>query len=346
MYNVKVILKDSSSNEAVTSNGNICKQVPGGGKLRQILGENTISNYIFWGCMAILVVLFVKELVAPSWVIEWIHPKWGSVQVAPVTGIGVGLLAGFMGGMVGAFISLFSVPLYTLWLGLPIKVALGTNSLAAMVIGSFAAWVHFQKKTPNLKVAGSMMIFGLLGAAVGSHISLGLPSETLRMYFAILVFWAAGWMLYRAFIPKKPKKGKVVSEKSGLFIAEGEWAGEKYRTNIIWPGILNFFISILAGLLGVGGGFMFTPALNACFGLPMLVAVGTGNFVKMANIGSQFIVRGIADTVIYPLAIFAMCGGYFGALLGRRVGCVVDVKYLRLIFGIALTVVGLKWVGF
>jgi len=332
-----------SSKEIITPAGNICTS--DGGAFSQILGGKTTSNYIYWAVMALLFAVLFKEMVAPSWVIEWSHPKWGSVEVDPVLGIGVGLLAGFLGGMVGAFISLFSIPFYTLWLGLPIKVALGTNSLAAAVIGLFAAMVHFYKKTPNMKIAGSMMFFGMLGAGAGAYISLGLSPKTLKLYFAVLVFYAAGWMLFRAFFPKKQKEGKEVSQTSGPFIAEGEWAGEKYRTNIMWPGISNFFIAILAGILGVGGGFIFTPVLHASFGLPMVVAVGTGNFVKVANVGSQFIVRGVADTVIYPLAMFAMCGGFCGALLGRRVGCVVDAKYLRLIFGCLLIIVGLRWVG-
>lgn len=321
-----------------------CKPYEGG--FKAFIGEKTPQNYLLWVVTSLLILLLVKELISPSWVVEWSHPEWGTATVAPILGIGVGLIAGFMGGMVGAFISLFSIPLYTLWLGLPVKVALGTNSLASATIGLFAAWVHFQNKTPNLKIAGSMMICGFLGAGAGAYISLGIPGKTLKLYFSILVLGAAAWMLYRAFVPpKSADKGKIVSDKKGPLIAEGEWNGERYQTNIIAPGISNFFIAILAGILGVGGGFIFTPVLHAAFGLPMVVAVGTGNFVKVANIGSQFVVRGIADTVIYALAIFAMMGGYCGASLGRRLGCAVDPKYLRLIFGIALTIVGLRYAG-
>jgi uncharacterized membrane protein YfcA len=261
-------------------------------------------------------------------------------------GIGIGLVAGFLGGMAGAFISLFSVPLYTLWLGLPVKVALGTNSLASAVIGLLAAWVHLTKKTPNMKVAFPMMASGFMGASVGASISLGLSPEHLKIFFALLVFGAASWMLLRAFRPvTSDNKGLTATEKGGLLTAEGEWGGTAYRTNIILPAVGNFFIAVLAGIIGVGGGFLFTPMLHAVFGLPMMVAVGTGNFVKVANIGSQFIVRGIADTVIYPLAIFAMLGGYCGANFGRRLGCVVNTRCLRFIFGILLILVGLQYLG-
>jgi uncharacterized membrane protein YfcA len=268
------------------------------------------------------------------------------VDVAPVTGIGVGFLAGFMGGAVGAFISLFSIPLYTIWLGLPVKVALGTNSLGSAFIGLFAAWVHFRKKTPNLKIAAPMMIFGLLGAAAGAYISLGISAKTLKLYFAVVVFLAAIWMIYRSFFPKEDKGAAWVrTEKRGFWIAEGKWLDKIYRTDIITPGLGNFVIAIVSGIAGVGGGFLFTPMLHAVFGLPMVVAVGTGNFVKVANIGSQFIVRGVAETVIYPLAIFAMCGGYCGARLGRRLSLAVDPKYLKIFFGIALIFIGLEFVG-
>lgn len=314
--------------------------------LRAILGERSLSNYIFWGVLLILVIALIKELIAPSWVVEWSNPAWGAASIAPVTGIGVGLVAGFMGGMVGAFISLFSIPLYTIWLGLPVKVALGTNALASSIIGLFSAYVHFKKKTPNLKIAGVMMIFGLLGAGAGAYISLGMSSSQLKLYFSIVVFGAALWMLYRAVKPTKFQgAGWVKTDKNGPLYAGGEWRGTKYNTDIITPGIANFFVAILAGILGVGGGFIFTPMLHGVFGLPMVVAVGTGNFVKVANIGSQFVVRGIAETVIYSLAIFAMLGGYCGAKLGRRVSLAIDPKYLRFVFAIGLIIVGLRFSG-
>lgn len=311
----------------------------------QILGGKTLSNYVFWGALVLLVGVFLKEYLAPGWVMEWSHPEWGRATVIPAMGIGVGLIAGFLGGMVGAFISLLSVPLYTIWLGLPVKVALGTNSLASAAIGLFAAWVHFSKRTPNLKVAWPMMVTGFLGASMGAYISLGLPPKTLKMYFSILVFYAAAWMLFRAIVPKRTREGKEVATGAGRFIASGEWKGEKYRTNIVWPAMGNLGIAVICGIVGVGGGFLFTPMLHATFGLPMMVAVGTGNFVKVANIGSQFVVRGVADTVIYQLAFFAMAGGYVGAKLGRRLGCVISVKYLRLFFGLMLLMVGLRYVG-
>jgi uncharacterized membrane protein YfcA len=322
------------------------KQFSAGGGLKAFLGEKSASNYIFWGITALLVIMLVKESVSPSWVVHWSHPKWGSVNVAPVMGVGIGLVAGFMGGAVGAFISLVSIPLYTLWLGLPVKVALGTNSLASAIIGLLAALVHLQKKTPNMKIAFPMMVAGVLGAAVGAYISLGLPSKTLKLYFSILVFLAAGSMIYRTIFPPKDEGAPwIKTDKKGFWYAGGEWLGRKYRTDIITPGIGNFFIAIISGIIGVGGGFLFTPMLHTAFGLPLVVAVGTGNFVKVANIGSQFIVRGVAETVIYPLAIFAMIGGYCGARFGRRLSMAVDPKYLRIFFGIALVLIGLRYLG-
>jgi uncharacterized membrane protein YfcA len=322
------------------------KQFSLSGGLKAFLGERSTGNYIFWGVTVLLILLLIKESVSPSWVVHWSHPKWGTANVAPITGIGIGLLAGFMGGAVGAFISLFSIPLYTLWLGLPVKVALGTNSMASAIIGLFAALVHFQKRTPNMKIAWPMMLAGLIGAGLGAYISLGISNKTLKMYFSILVFLAAGWMIYRVFVPKEETGAAwIKTDKKGFLIAEGQWLGRTYRTDIISPAVGNVFIALISGIVGVGGGFLFTPMLNAVFGLPLVVAVGTGNFVKVANIGSQFIVRGVAETVIYPLAIFAMCGGYCGAVLGRRLALAVDPKYLRIFFGLALIYIGLKFVG-
>jgi hypothetical protein len=323
--------------------------------LMAIIGEKKPSNYAFWGVLGILLALLIKELMAPSWIVEWSHPKWGSVTVDPVYGLGIGLVAGFMGGAAGAFISLFAIPLYTLWLGLPLKIAQGTNSLAATIIGFFAAWVHFRKGTANLKIAAVMMVFGIIGAAIGAKISLGMPTKELRFYFSSVVFLAALWMFYRAIKPTQYRGARWVhkyaenyenaEKKTPVPLIEGEWQGQKYKVDALTPGLGNLGIAILAGVLGVGGGFLFTPMLHFVYGLPMVVAIGTGNFVKIANIGSQFVIRGVAETVIYPLAIFGMLGGYFGAKLGRRLALAVDPRYLRAFFGAALIIVGLRFAG-
>ncbi|MCA1596278.1 MAG: sulfite exporter TauE/SafE family protein [Chloroflexi bacterium] len=45
-----------------------------------------------------------------------------------------------------------------------------------------------------------------------------------------------------------------------------------------WAGLalLGLAVGLAAGMFGVGGGFLLTPMLNALFGVPMDVAVGTG----------------------------------------------------------------------
>jgi uncharacterized protein len=40
--------------------------------------------------------------------------------------------------------------------------------------------------------------------------------------------------------------------------------------------VLGIVVGLLAGLFGVGGGFLLTPTLNVAFGLPPRLAVGTG----------------------------------------------------------------------
>lgn len=102
------------------------------------------------------------------------------VWIIPVAGLTVGLLTGFF-GVGGGFVI---VPALVLWLGLPMRVAVGT-SLVIIAINSLAGAVaHRDDGAFNWMVAALFIAGGLLGGQLGARAVGRVNEEVLRRSFA------------------------------------------------------------------------------------------------------------------------------------------------------------------
>lgn len=103
--------------------------------------------------------------------------------VIPVAGLTVGLLTGFF-GVGGGFVI---VPALVLWLGLPMRVAVGT-SLVIIAINSVAGAVaHRDDGAFNWMVALLFIAGGLVGGQIGARAVGRVNEEVLRRGFAGLM---------------------------------------------------------------------------------------------------------------------------------------------------------------
>ena len=100
--------------------------------------------------------------------------------VIPVAGLTVGLLTGFF-GVGGGFVI---VPALVLWLGLPMRVAVGT-SLVIIAINSLAgAIAHRDDGAFNWMVALFFVVGGLVGGQFGARAAGRVNEDMLRRSFA------------------------------------------------------------------------------------------------------------------------------------------------------------------
>ena len=82
---------------------------------------------------------------------------------------------------------------------------------------------------------------------------------------------------------------------------------------------IGFFIGALAGLFGVGGGFLLVPLLNAVFNLPYNVAIGSSLFQMVGtSIACSIRYKGFGH-IDYKLAGFVLIGSLIGVELGSQI---------------------------
>jgi uncharacterized membrane protein YfcA len=111
--------------------------------------------------------------------------------------------------------------------------------------------------------------------------------------------------------------------------------------------LIGLGVGVLSGVVGIGGGILFIPALVYLLGMDQYMAQGTSLGALLAPVGLlaflEYYRRGHADLrVALLLAAGFFVGGYFGAL-----GAVhLPLVWLRRIFAVTLIAIGGRmWFG-
>jgi len=109
----------------------------------------------------------------------------------------IGIVTGFMAGMLGIGGAIIMIPALVFFLGITQQTAQGT-SLAVMLppIGIIAAYNYYKAGQVNIWFAVVLAVFFLVGSYFGSKLALNLPQSLLKRIFGILLLLIAAKMLF------------------------------------------------------------------------------------------------------------------------------------------------------
>lgn len=119
------------------------------------------------------------------------HRRAPSFQATPSMFIGIGLVAGFVSGLLGIGGGLVIVPMLVGWLGMPLKRALGTSLLAIVVLVIPGTITHAALGHIDWVLVVLVTIGSVPGARLGAHVALGARERTLRISVGTFLFVVA-----------------------------------------------------------------------------------------------------------------------------------------------------------
>ena len=261
-----------------------------------------------------------------------------NIALSLVFGAVVGLSLGLTGGG-GA---IFAVPLLVYGLGVPAREAVAV-SLASVGATSLVGFFH-RWKLGEVEIRAGLLfaVAGMAGAPGGSWIG-GLLLETgLLLLFGGLMIVVAIRLWQKASRPAPDPAscppGAAESGPSCQRDAEGVLIlSSKCAVLLLVVGVLT---GVLAGMFGVGGGFVIVPALVLFSGMSMHRAVGTSlmviALVSASGIASQL----WAGRAISPeITALFVAGGIAGLFAGQRIGRRLSGPKLQKVFVVAILAV-------
>ncbi len=287
-----------------------------------------------------------------------------------VRAIGVGLAGGIAGGLVAGGIGLISVPLITLFLGFPIHLAVGTNLFQTLFTAAGGAWEHGRLGNVNGALAVPLLIGAAIGAPLGALASLAMPASALKGVFSIVLVGMALRMAWEALTPSGSEgtgfhlgdamdldigqathslvsvvlPAKAADRVAGWMEApiEGTFEGSDYRVDRLTPAVLGAGIAFVAGLLGVGGGFLVTPLVALLLDVSVHLALGTGLVVITGNALFGLVPHLVKANVAFVAGGLIAFGGVIGARLGSRISDKLSERTLYGLFTVLLVIVAWK----
>lgn len=112
--------------------------------------------------------------------------------------IALGLLAGYLSGLVGIGGGIVMVPVLVLLFGFTQHKAQGTTLALLMIpVGIFGVMNYYKAGNVDIKTALLLCCGFVLGSYLGSKTAITLSQDTLRKVFAILMFLVAVKMFFQ-----------------------------------------------------------------------------------------------------------------------------------------------------
>jgi uncharacterized membrane protein YfcA len=113
-------------------------------------------------------------------------------------GMGISALAGVIAGLLGVGGGIIQMPVMTLLMGIPIKVATGTSNFMIGITATGAAIVRYANGDVDPLIAVPTALFVFLGARVGALLVPRIPGGLLRMIFGWVAIVIALLMVMQA----------------------------------------------------------------------------------------------------------------------------------------------------
>jgi len=211
-----------------------------------------------------------------------------------------------------------------------LPLAIGTTVTAVVITATSGAITHIRIRNVDKETALIVAISGGIGSIVGSLIFAYLVGAVNVLSFVLgaAFLYISLRMIFEGFFRRG---SKAVAE-------------DKIPGRAVVKALIGFFIGILTGILGLGGGYALVPSFIYILGAPTKIAVGTSltSFISMSVVSAGFkIYQRYVDVIA---AICLGVGTAIGAQIGARLVPKTPAWMIKGLFGLVFLYVSLKFI--
>ncbi len=268
----------------------------------------------------------------------------------------MGLAVGFVSGMFGIGGGFLMTPLL-IFIGISPAVAVASVASHVAASSFSGALSYWRRRAVDPALAAMLLAGGLIGTTAGVWLftllrALGQLDLTIGLSYLILLTIVGGMMIVesvRAIIrAREGKPAEIRRPGSHIWIhklpLKLRFKQSKIYVSVIPICIIGFIIGFIGAIMGIGGGFLLVPALIYLIRVPTGVVIGTSMVLTLVTMAYATVIHAATNHLVDAvLALILMIGGVIGAQFGARTGQRFSGEQLRLLLGVLVLMVGLRF---
>jgi uncharacterized protein len=270
--------------------------------------------------------------------------------------LAMGLAVGFISGMFGIGGGFLMTPML-IFVGISPAVAVATSSTHIAASSFSGAMSYWRRRAIDFSLALMLLGGGIAGTVVGVWLfttlrRLGQLDIVINFsYLFLLVSVGAAMVAEGLRAMLRARQGKPVELRrpgSHTWIHglpfKIRFKKSKIYVSAFPVAAIGLIMGFIGAILGVGGGFLLVPMLIYFLRVPTSVVIGTSMVLTLVTMASATVLHASTNhQVDAVLALILMVGGVAGAQFGARAGQKMRSDRLRLLLGILVLAVGLRF---
>jgi uncharacterized membrane protein YfcA len=270
--------------------------------------------------------------------------------------LAMGLTVGFISGMFGIGGGFLMTPLL-IFVGISPAVAVASVASHIAASSFTGALTYWRRRALDPALALMLLAGGLLGTAAGVWLfallrRFGQLDLTISLSYVILLGAVGALMIAesaRAIVRARQGRPSEIRRGGSHLWIHGLPFKLRFKQSKIYVSTIpvwgiGFFIGFIGAIMGIGGGFLLVPMLIYLLRVPTGVVIGTSMVVTLVTMAIATVMHAATNQLVdVVLALILMIGGVSGAQFGARAGQKIRSEQLRLLLGLLVLAVGLRF---
>lgn len=270
--------------------------------------------------------------------------------------LAMGLAVGFISGMFGIGGGFLMTPLL-IFTGISPAVAVATVASHVSASSFSGALTYWRKRAIDPALAFWLLCGGITGTALGVALftllrTIGQLDLVVSISYVILLtavgslmFWEGARAVWRSRggAPATPRRPGSHSWVHGLPL-KIRFKRSKIYVSVLPVIGIGLLIGFIGAVMGIGGGFLLVPLLIYVLRVPTSTVIGTSMVLTLVTMASATVMHAVTNHLVDAvLALILMIGGVTGAQFGARAGQRIAGERLRLLLGLLVLAVGIRF---
>jgi uncharacterized protein len=267
--------------------------------------------------------------------------------------LAMGAAVGFVSGMFGIGGGFLMTPLL-IFIGITPAVAVASVASHIGASSFSGALTYWRRRAIDPALASVLLIGGTVGTALGVSTftylrSLGQLDLMIALSYVVLLTTVGTAMLYEGLRAiQRTRRGVMAPRRTHNWIhalpLKMRFKRSKIYLSVIPVVLVGILIGFIGAIMGIGGGFILVPTLIYILRVPTSTVIGTSMVLTLVTMLFATMLHAVTNHLVDAvLALILMVGGVAGAQFGARAGQKIRGEQLRLLLGLLILAVGIRF---